>query len=1036
VAGGIRLRLELLGGFRVFTSGRLAARVPGARQQELIAYLVLHGREPVSRQRVATVLWPDSTDAQALTNLRRELHHLREAWSELDSLIDAAPRTLAWRSETTAVDILALEAAAIQGLSLNGDRAALEAAAQIYAGDLLPDCAAEWIDGDRRRLQDRARAVLARLVDLLERDRAFGDAIERAQQLLRIDPLDEPAWCALMRCHARRGERATALHLYQQCAALVKKDLGVQPSAATRATYREILDLDADASAPNPSPLAASYALVGRDAEWRTIVRAWRAAESGRPQLFLIRGEAGIGKTRLAEELVDWCRAKNINAASTRCYPGEGRLAYAPIAAWLQSAAMSATLGALDRIWLTDIARLHPGLLTLRPEVAAPERQLESWQRVRFFESLAQGFRHAVPLVLVVDDLQWSDAETLEWLHYFLRSSAESACLVVGTVRTEEEHDNQPLRRLIADLERDERMTVLPLGRLDPAATAQLASEVAEHPLDAASASRTFQETEGHPLFIIERGRMDEPASGTTAGKGRPRVQSVVAARLALLSEPARGAAEVASAVGRDFSFPVLAHVSDLEEDALVAALDELWRRQIVRAQAGERWDFTHDRIREVAYDGIGPARRRLIHRRIAHAMELLFVERLDEASAAIAMHLERGGQQGRAIDFYARAANVAAHVSANEEAIRCLTQALTLLERLPPGRERDDRELALRGPLAAALSSARGYSSPEMEQNLDCVFALFRADNEPRVVVPWLWAGFSVRYVLGDLRAAREMAEQALARGAADRSTRCEAHLAMAGTLISFGELEPARRHFDAAVEAYDHSNPRRSPLGPDLGVFAHAWSSHALWLLGEDRLAVERACAAIALAEGRDDPFSQALALAYCALLHQLRRDVEQVLSFGGAAVALCERHAFVYYDDWARTLVGWARGQTQPDEGIAIIRPALERLDGRRALGRRPYYLSLLAETLARAGQSDSARATLDAALTRSLEGGEVWWLPALYLQKSQLASSPADRELAFGRALDLARAQGSRALERRILEADTGTVARTLAERPTS
>ena len=158
--------------------------------------------------------------------------------------------------------------------------------------------------------------------------------------------------------------------------------------------------------------------------------------------------------------------------------------------------------------------------------------------------------------------------------------------------------------------------------------------------------------------------------------------------------------------------------------------------------------------------------------------------------------------------------------------------------------------------------------------------------------------------------------------------------------------------------------------------------------------------------------------------------------MLSYGGAAVALCERHAFVYYDDWARTLVGWARGQTQPDDGIAIIRPALERLDGRRALGRRPYYLSLLAETLARAGQWDSARAALDAALTRSLDSGEVWWLPALYLQKSQLASSPADRELAFGRALDLARAQGSRALERRILAADTGTVARTLAERPTS
>src|SRR5262245_2282261 len=147
-----------------------------------------------------------------------------------------------------------------------------------------------------------------------------------------------------MRCHARRGERATALHLYQQCAALVKKELGVQPSAATRATYREILDLDADASTGSPAPPPATYALVGRDAEWRAIVRTWRAVETGAPQLVLVRGEAGIGKTRLVEELVDWCRAKDINAATTRCYPGEGRLAYSPIAAWLQSDALGATL--------------------------------------------------------------------------------------------------------------------------------------------------------------------------------------------------------------------------------------------------------------------------------------------------------------------------------------------------------------------------------------------------------------------------------------------------------------------------------------------------------------------------------------------------------------------------------------------------------------------------------------------------------------------------------------------------------------------
>ena len=820
-------------------AARPAARVPGARQQQLVAYLALHAQHAIPRQRVAGVLWPDSTEAQALTNLRRELHHLREAWPELDSLIDTAPRTLEWRGEAATVDIVTFEAAAAHGLE--GHRASLEQASDLYAGDLLPDCTAEWIEPDRRRLQERARTVLARLVDMLERDRAFGDAIERAQRLLRLDSLDEPTWCALMRCHARRGERATALHVYQQCAALVKKELGVQPSAATRATYREILDLDVDEASARPAPPAATYAFVGRDAEWRALVRAWRAAETGGPQLFLVRGEAGIGKTRLVEELVDWCRAKNINAATTRCYPGEGRLAYAPVAAWLQSASLNAALGALDEVWLTDIARLHPELLTTRPEVAPPDRQLESWQRVRFFESLSQAFRRAVPLLLVVDDLQWSDAETLEWLHYFLRSTSESACLVVGTVRTEEEQDN-PAARTIAGGSRTREPR--DDARARPARSGGDGSARERRRRASARRGRPLAHVSGNrrPSAVHHRARTDGTGRGGSghAATGLPRVQSVVAARLALLSEQARSTAEVAAVVGRDFTFDVLARVSDLEEDALVTALDELWRRQIVRAQAGERWDFTHDRIREVAYNGIGPARRRLIHRRIAQAMELLFADRLDEVSASIAMHLERGGQPGRAIAFFARAAGVAARVSANEEAIRCLTQALALVERLPSGRERDDRELALRDPLAAALNSARGYSAPEVEQNLDRVFALLRADSEPRVAVRWLWAGFSVRFVLGDLRAARDMAERALARGAADRSSLCEAHQAMGGALISFGELEPARRHFDAALEAYDMSHPQRSSLGTDLGVFVQAWSSHALWLLGEEDLAI----------------------------------------------------------------------------------------------------------------------------------------------------------------------------------------------------
>ena len=1010
----------------MLTDSRFASRTPSARHQELIAFLILHARRAsIPRQRIAGSLWPDSNDAQALTNLRRELHHLRDAWPGLEALIDVESRSLAWRDDAgVPVDLVAFEQAADRGLA--GDRTALQDAARLYQGDLLPDVSAEWIEVDRERLRQRAKSVLSRLITELEQDRAYAAAIEHAQQLSRLDPLEEQAWCTLMRCHARRGDRATALHLYQQWTALLKRELGAQPSAVTRATYREILNLEAEAS-PTPAPPRTSvYPLVGRHTEFRTLLNAWYSAATGHPSLVLIRGEAGIGKSRLAEELIDWCRLENVTGVTARCYAGEGRLAYAPIAAWLKSDGLQPAFRTLEEAWLTDVARLRPELIATRPDMTAPSLQLESWQRLRFFEALGRAFRAAAPLVLVLDDLQWADADTIEWLHYFLRSAAGSSCLVVATVRAEEQQDNPPLGRLLGQLGHDDLLTTIALGPLDQTATALLAGAVAEHPLDEAAQAQTFRDTEGHPLFIVERGRMALAGQAGTSAVGElSRVQSVVAARLALLSDEARATAEIAAAVGRDFQFDLLARASDLEEPALVRSLDELWQRHIVRVQADERWDFSHDRIREVAYNGIGPARRRLIHRRIAQGMELLFAGRLDEVSASLAVHLDRGGQPARAVPFLERAAAVATRVSANEEAIRCLTYALSLLETLPATRDRDERELAIRSSLSVALNSARGYASIEVEQNLDRVFALSRADGQGQLPVRWLWVAFTHRFMLGDLKATRDVSEQALAFTVSDPSCRCEAHHAMGGMLMSVGELEASRQHFEASLAAYDERQPQRSALGSDLGVFAHAWYSHALWLLGEDDAAVTHADQGIALARRLDHLFSQTIALAYAALLHQMRRDSPRVLECAEGVVALCDRYGFGYYNDWARALIGWVRGQERPAVGIEMIESALKKLDAQRAQARRPYYLSLLADTYRLAGNRNRAGSIVDTAITMAHERSDVWWLPALLLQKSELEPA-VERERSLREGLELARAQQSHGLMKRITSAMSASV----------
>ena len=166
-----------------------------------------------------------------------------------------------------------------------------------------------------------------------------------------------------------------------------------------------------------------------------------------------------------------------------------------------------------------------------------------------------------------------------------------------------------------------------------------------------------------------------------------------------------------------------------------------------------------------------------------------------------IAVHLERGGQPARAIPFLERAAAVAMRVSANDEAIRCLTRALTLLQLQPAGRDRDERELQLRSTLSVALNSGRGYAAPEVEDNLDRVLTLSRGSGQDQVPVRWLWAAFTLGFVRSDLKGTREMAEATLARSLSDPSCRCEAHHAMGATLWSIGELEASRAPFRAGA-------------------------------------------------------------------------------------------------------------------------------------------------------------------------------------------------------------------------------------------
>ena len=447
---------------------------------------------------------------------------------------------------------------------------------------------------------------------------------------------------------------------------------------------------------------ARPTALVGRTAEWTQLIAAWQSASAGRPQLLVLSGEAGIGKTRLAEALLTEVGRQGIATAIARCYAMEGELAYAPVVSWLRAEAFRPALAALDAIWLTEVARLLPDLLLERPSLLPPSPLQGDWQRQRLFEALARALlgTHG-PLLLLLDDLQWCDRETLAWVHYLLRFDPQARLLIVGTLRAEDLTNEHPLQSLLATLRREGQLTQISLERLSAAEASTLAAQLAGRELDAEVATRLYQDTEGNALFVVEtvhlglgavedRGRQG-PSSGEPGAAQQtrlpPTIQAVITARLEQLSAKARELVSVAAVIGRAFSFEVLTAASGWNDEAVVEALDELGERRIIREQGTDSYDFSHDKLREGAYTALSRARRRLLHHRVADTMERLSGSSQDAYLADLAYHFYEAGAWEKAVAFGQRAGEQAYRLYAPQTTIEQVTRALDAVQRgsIPP---------------------------------------------------------------------------------------------------------------------------------------------------------------------------------------------------------------------------------------------------------------------------------------------------------------------------------------------------------------
>jgi len=261
--------------------------------------------------------------------------------------------------------------------------------------------------------------------------------------------------------------------------------------------------------------------------------------------------------------------------------------------------------------------------------------------------------------------------------------------LIVGAYRSEEVLQNHPLVSTLQALRLTGQVTEIELEPLDETETSSLARQVANVEITQETAQRIYQETEGNPLFVVETVRAGLqvlrapgiPNAPIPGELGLPlKVRTVLEARLAQLAPKTRQLAELAAVIGREFSFMLLAKASGNEQDTLIHAVDELWQKHIVREHGTDAYDFSHDKLREFAYHEMSTARRRLLHRHVAQALETLQAANLDPVSHQVAAHYERAGQPEQAIPYYLRAARVARQVYANDEAVSLLQRGLALV--------------------------------------------------------------------------------------------------------------------------------------------------------------------------------------------------------------------------------------------------------------------------------------------------------------------------------------------------------------------
>ncbi len=838
-------------------------------------------------------------------------------------------------------------------------------------------------------------------------------------------------------------------------------------------------------SATEQFRVRAPGAMVGRERELASLLSGLGEAADRHGRLFLISGEPGVGKTRLADEVAAAARTKRMALLVGHCSEHDEAVAYLPFVEILENFidrvsdldTLRSALGGEGR----ELARLLPKLKDLLPELPPPLDLPPAQARRHLFNCFSDFVARIAfqqPTLMILEDLHWADDSTLSLLNHLTQRLSVLPLMVIGTHRDAELNVTRPLAKMLEDLLRGRLATRMKLNGLPcDEVAAMLNSLSGKSPPDAV-VNKIFAETEGNPFFVEElfRHLEEEERLYDSAGQFRadlkigeldapPSVRLVVARRVTRLSDLTQKMLATAAAIGRIFSFQILQASNESDADSILEAVEQAEKAGLICSVVESptpRFEFSHELIRQAVLGGLSAARRQRLHLEVAGAIERVCLAAsestntggIDDHVAELAHHYAYGGSPAKAAEYCMRAVRRFADLGSNAEALAQFESGLELLTALPDDDRRAELELDLRNAVFGPLGDSKGYASIEAEQSIARAAILGRRPGTNWTKTWTALSGiFFVHQLRPDIREARVITTELVARAEEHGSIGYLAESAnwLGYTRMVSGDFELANQAFNRAWALLESmAKPVQGLSAQGAGQTRQEWrvvhqsgtrqnnrviSGWNLWFLGYPDRALERIGIATAIAQESGAPKDMLADIhGFATYIYELRREPEQMRARAEARLALATESGFFTGRALSEIYLGWADALAgNLDSGIARMRHHMLELKAAGSEYISDRCLIFISKALCQLGRFDEGLNLIDESFAFIDRSGQRYYEAELHRMKGELllarASSNTERaEECFRTAIEIARKRHARSWELRA----TTSLARLLAK----